>query len=147
MSWDRWEHLEGRLVCSTSRTRQLFWSCPREHNLIDCICWIVLLFSLMSVRGSCLGRNKNSVSFFPIRKIEFIRIYLPIGSGLLCSLNEGCCESTKCLSNGLHSCPITAETSMMFATHWLKAEYLVWNRSLYSIIPRERSGSSTCKNT
>lgn len=89
---------ERSLVCSTARTRQLFQSYPREHNLIDSVLLDPpLYFSLVQVRGSCLGRNKSSVLLFflPICKIGFILIHLPAGSGLLCSFNEECCEGTE----------------------------------------------------
>lgn len=89
---------ERRLVCSTARTRQLFQSYPREHNLIGSVLLDPpLYFSLVPVRGSCLGRNKSSVLLFflPICKIGFILIHLPAGSGLLCSFNEECCEGTE----------------------------------------------------
>lgn len=120
VSWDRWEHLEGKLVCSLSRTRQLLWSCPREHNLIDCVCQVLLLPSLVSVRGSCLGKNKTSVSFSPICKTGFIVIHLPVESALLCCFNEGCCAS-----NCLHSCALAPADGLLFTIHWQRAEFVV----------------------
>lgn len=141
VSWYRWECLEGRLVCSTSRTRQ-FWSCLREHNLIDCVCQILLLFSLLcQSEAAALGETKTLHHLFPSVKQ---------GSYWYTSPQEVICfvplmkDAVKvwsiCVSNCLRSCPITVKNGTII-THWLKAEYLVWNRSLYSMIPRERSGT------
>lgn len=105
VSWDRWEHLEGKLVCSTSRTRQLFWSCPREHNLILCLLDPSLVILSCVSQGSCLGRNKTSVSFSPF--YETGSYWYTSLWKVVCfvALMKGAMKVwSVCASNCLHSC-------------------------------------------